>query len=379
MGPTGSGGPPGPRPQGGGPSTCGVTGQLGHKRPWHSPRPAVGRSSWDSTAVTGSGPAAPHPARHVGRSTHGAGRGCGQVEVHQRRLGWAPAGGRVCSLCAVVGTGGGQLFPLARPRPGLPGPRVSTRVCGPRALSQVATCSGSARVAVQPPEGRGTAPAKPQRQATGRLSCPGPPGSSFSEPHGARVPESESGTSHLVQKSLPGATKPMTGGGGVPGGLGDRGHQSLRTAIQERVELEVQGLLPQRRLLKLRGVSESAGSPAPPTDNPEGAGPGRSRHTARRRQGATVPRTTQCEPRDRTCWGQGCSGEQAAERALERPGQPRHRQAWHVLATRGCTDVGAQEASGSPPCDSGTGLLETHPRGAHPRGALTEDVPNCSK
>lgn len=178
MGPTGSSGPPGPRTHGGGPSTCGGTGQLGRKRLRHSPHPtARGDSSleaggsWDGTAVTGD--KAPHPTRHAGRSTHGAGRGCGQVEVHQRRLGRALTGGRVCSLHTAAGTGGTAVSPDG-PCLGPPQGPVSTRVCGPCGLSRLATCSRSARVAVQPPEGRGTAPATLRDRQRAGGPAPGP-------------------------------------------------------------------------------------------------------------------------------------------------------------------------------------------------------------
>lgn len=47
-------------------------------------------------------------------------------------------------------------------------------------------------------------------------------------------------------------------------------------------------------------------------------GQGRSWHTARRRQGATAPRTAQREPRDRIVLRPGGSGEEAADQGLWR-------------------------------------------------------------
>lgn len=229
MGPTGSSGPPGPRTHGGGPSTCGGTGQLGRKRLRHSPHPtARGDSSleaggsWDGTAVTGD--KAPHPTRHAGRSTHGAGRGCGQVEVHQHRLGRALIGGRVCSLHTAAGTGDSCVPSRALPGPS-PGPSEHE---GLRAMWPVSTgdlqsqCEGG-RAATR---GTWDRACHPQRQATGWRSCPRspptPPPQSLMGPVSQRV----SLERRLVQKSLPGATKPMTGLGegcrylGVSGATG---------------------------------------------------------------------------------------------------------------------------------------------------------------
>lgn len=163
---------------------------------------------------------------------------------------------------------------------------------------------------------------------------PVPTAASSAEPHGARVPGGESGTSPgtspCPEVSGWGDRAHDGPGGGVqvPGGLGGRRHRSLGTATQERVELEVQGLLPQRRLLKLRGAGESAGSPASPTDGLERAGPGEvTAHCE------TLPRRDRAPHSAVWAPGQDCAGTGGQRRrgcrpgALEGPGRPRCRQA----------------------------------------------------